>query len=269
MNKEEMLIKAKQAVNDQIERIESGEPIFTGTDNENNTVVVKKNTVKDHNGNEVVLFGYILYRYEREKPFCYFESTEYFTDFKKRTSNNGYVLGYTDAKAVIERNLTGQFTEYVREQTWDSYNVFYKSEKADAKSVTSSVHGFERKTDPTQLLYIDFYCKQINIAAGAHTVDGKTVSIDHANLKADGTPDYEEMYEWLLDEMRVERVFSDTYRGLSEEAMKAVASRAVKDRVNFLNTLTQNGTITPPQLPQNPQNPSTGSTHGDNSNPSR
>ena len=77
------------------------------------------------------------------------------------------------------------------------------------------------------------------------------------------------MYEWLLDEMRVERVFSDTYRGLSEEAMKAVASRAVKDRVNFLNTLTQNGTITPPQLPQNPQNPSTGSTHGDNSNPSR
>ena len=240
MNKEDMLLNARINVNSQIERIKSGEKIIEDTDNDNNRVVVTKNTVKDIEGNDVTIYGYIVSRNILDEyiPFCYFESTVLFTEFKKNTSYEGIPTIYTDAKGIIERNLTGRFTEYVKQgSNWDMYNVFYKNPDQNGVRITSSVHGFQDATDPVQLAYIDFINEEIYIAAGAYAKGDKTISIDHGGIKKDGTVDYEQMYGWLLDEILVENAFSDKFKNLTIEEKKELAHTTIQQRQSFLSQI--------------------------------
>ena len=237
MNKSEMLGNAKDRIRKQVERIKAGEVVCEKTSPEGDKVVVTKTTARDENGNDMPVYGYMIYYPYTDEPFCYIESTELFTDFEKKTSIEGNALPYTGYQSVITRNLTGTFSEYVHDRNFDMYNVYFKNKPSDKVKMTSSVHGFMDKTDPVQLIHIDFMTGEIYRAAGVHTNRENKVSVDYGGIKTDGTLDVEEMVHNIADEMQAEAFLTGDGNGLSRKQREEKAREVVKSRIEAFNDM--------------------------------
>ncbi len=231
MERSEMLDSARERIGRQIERTESGEVVCEKTSSEGEKVIVTKTMARDENGNDTPVYGYRIFRPYMDKPFCYIESTELFTDFEKKTSVEGNPLPYTGYQSVIIRNLTGTFSEYVHDRNFDMYNVYFKSRPSDKVKMTSSVHGFMDETDPVQLIFIDFMSGEIYVAAGAHTNREQKVSIDHGGIKPDGSIDVDKMVKEVVSEMQAEEFLTGETRVLSRRQKEEKAKKIVEERM--------------------------------------
>lgn len=232
--KDELIENARISVQNQKDRIENGEVIIEHGNERDGKVIVTKNVLLDENKNEVFYYGYMIFDPYADKPFCYIESTELFTDFEKTTSLEGNALPYSGYQSVITRNLSGVFTEYVKNFNFDMYNVYFKSDSNSPQKLTSSVHGFMHKTDPVQLLFIDFNSRDISTVAGVHINNEGKVSVDRGNINEDGQIDVEEMINGVLDEINMEALFTGEFGNLSLARRREKAEEIVKDRMNNL-----------------------------------
>lgn len=202
---EEMLRKCKESAEDMERRILAGEVIADEMYDSNTRILV----TKTDNGR----YGYAVFQNGSDKPHYLVEGDYLIKDLKKKTDYRGYALRYEGAKSMIQRNMLGYFTEYIKDPGFEGVYINVQAGENTTIDVTQQMAGYNPQ-DPVVLLYASFAEKIFAYAGLAQLflnpeTSKVTARIGLGRAKDDGTQDYDHAIKMEMESQQNRAFFGE------------------------------------------------------------
>lgn len=202
-------------------RILGGEVLKEATNSDGEKIVV----TLTENGK----YGYAVYEPYSDEPHYLVEGEVLLQDLDKRTASNGITLRYPGAKSMIQRNMVGLFSEYIKDPGFEGFYISCKSPESATLKVTQQMTGYY-KEDPVQLFGVSFRDKTFSYAAEAQLyIDPQTgeptLRVGMGGLNPDGSPDYETTVRMAREAEQAKRFFGE--RAMGNEELHGVIKNSI------------------------------------------
>ena len=219
---EELVNMAKFAAQDMEERILGGEVIKDEIRDDGDRILVTKTSTGR--------YGYAVFSEGEDKPHYLVEGQVLLQDLNKHTAHNGVNLRYPGAKSMIQRNMVGQFAEYIKDPGFESFYIAIQMPKGATMNVSQQMSGYYSE-DPVDIFGATFSDNKVWYASYAQLIPdsrtGKpTLRIGTVSLNPDGMPDYDTVMKNANDAEDVKRVFGERY--MSEDELLLTAQKGVE-----------------------------------------
>ncbi len=219
----EILEASKAAAEAMEKRILDGEPVGEPFINDGGEKIVV--TITSENK-----YGYAVFRPGEDKPFYLVESQVLLHDLNKKTAHNGVALRYPGAKSMLQRNMVGLFTEYIKDPGFEGIYVSVQMPKNATMDVSQQMTGYYPE-DAVTIFGATFHNEKVWFASYAQIIPnpktGKpTLRIGTGGINPDGSPDYDTMIRMSQEAEMAKKFFGEPY--MDEERQKEVIEHAAK-----------------------------------------
>lgn len=205
-----------------------------------NSGAVLKDVVDDNGERTVVTlteigtYGYAVFEKGCSQAHYYAEGKFLIDDLTKIDDCDGVALRYPSAKSRVQRNLIGEFTEYIKDPGFHSLYINIKFPKTHNVQVAQRMAGYNPQ-DPVVITSFHFDKREFGIAADAQLFEenGKTiVRFGMGGLTKDGFIDYEFQYEMLRQAEVAKGAFGEAM--MTPERLKEVHEASSKAAQSLL-----------------------------------
>lgn len=225
----ELLDKCKKYADDMEKRVLSGKIITDIMYDDRDRIVV---TELD-NGR----FGYAVYDTYLDELRYIVEGDYLIKNLKKRTDYKGQALKYEGAKSMIQRNMLGYFSEYIKDQGFEGFYINVQTPEDCELNVEQQMGGYDPQ-DPVTILYASFAANKFAYVAQASSyVNEKTgkpmYRLCLGTLNPDGTPNTEEMIKREIEAENARRFFNQGYKVSRDELIKIIGDSVKEAQALF------------------------------------
>lgn len=228
----ELLEKCKQYADEMEKRVLSGKVLYDIMYDDVDRIVV---TELD-NGR----YGYAVYDTQLDELRYVVEGDYLITDLTKRTDYKGQALKYSGAKSMIQRNMLGYFSEYIKDKGFEGFYISIQTDENCDINVEQQMGGYDSQ-DPVVILYASFAEKSFGYVAQASSYyDEKTgkpmYRLGLGSLKPDGTPDVEDLIKREIEAEKARR-FLGQGRNVTREELIEIVGDSVKKAQSLFTPL--------------------------------